>query len=233
MSTAKKITALSSEAIKARISSMIQARREYEKDVENIHVYISPGNKKTGLIPSVSLIPVADCLNCKSCAGSCYDLRHDCIYNGVKDTRARNSAIFRKDPDRYFNEISLYCSLYLPAFFRWHIGGDIPTRSYLDGMIKTAKENPRTTFLAYTKSNRISNAAKRAGVEIPENLVIVFSNWFNDILENPFNFATSNPQDIDGNTTANGAGFVCPGNCITCKACFKAVSGTEIIMPLH
>lgn len=142
MATAKKINELSADAIRARLAGMIEARAQYEKHVEDLHVFISGGNRKTGAIPSVSLIPVADCANCASCAGACYDLRNDCIYNGVRDSRARNSAIWRKDPARYFSEISAYCAQVEPRFFRWHIGGDIQTVLYLAGMIKTAQENP-------------------------------------------------------------------------------------------
>lgn len=194
--TAKKINVLTADKIAARLRGMMMARAEYEKNVGDFHVYISQGNRKTGAIPSVSLIPVADCINCKSCAGSCYDLRNDCIYNGVRDSRAKNSAIWRRDPERYFNEISAFCRLSWPRFFRWHIGGDIQTVSYLAGMVRVAVENPTVNFLAYTKSNRIVNSFIKNGGQIPENLTIIFSNWFGAILENPYNFATSNPLNI-------------------------------------
>lgn len=234
MSTlAKKINVLDAEKIHTRLAGMIAARKEYEKAAENLHVYISAGNRKTGAIPSVSLIPVADCANCAACAGSCYDLRNDCIYNGVKDTRARNSAIFRADPAKYFREISEYCAMIEPRYFRWHIGGDIINGLYLAGMVKVATENPGTKFLAYTKSNKVVNTFIQAGGVIPENLTIIFSNWFGAILDNPNGFATSNPLNIEGETTTEKAGFVCPGNCLTCKKCFQAAKGDAIIFPLH
>lgn len=230
---AKKITVLDAEKIRARLAGMLAARKMYEEIADKLHVYISAGNRKTGAIPSVSLIPVADCANCASCAGSCYDLRNDCIYNGVKDTRARNSAIFRADPAKYFREISEYCAMIEPRYFRWHIGGDIINRPYFDGMVKVAKENPGVNFLAYTKSNKVINSYLAAGNVIPENLTIIFSNWFGAILENPYNLPTSNPLNIDGETTTEKTGFVCPGNCLTCKKCFKAQAGDAVIFPLH
>lgn len=230
---AKKINVLDAEKIRARLAGMIAARKLYEDIADKLHVYISAGNRKTGAIPSVSLIPVADCANCAACSGSCYDLRNDCIYNGVKDTRARNSAIFRADPAKYFREISEYCAMIEPKYFRWHIGGDIVNSLYLAGMVKVATENPGTIFLAYTKSNKIVNQYIEAGGIIPENLTIIFSNWFGAILENPYNLPTSNPLNIDGETTTEKAGFVCPGNCLSCKKCFKAQAGDAVIFPLH
>lgn len=233
MATAKKINVLTADKIRARLAGMIEARENYKKQVSNLHVFISAGNRKTGAIPSVSLIPVADCANCAACAGSCYDLRNDCIYNGVKDSRARNSAIFAADPGKYFREISAYCTMIEPRYFRWHIGGDIVNSLYLAGMVKVAQENPGTTFLAFTKSDNVVNNYINNGGEIPQNLSIVFSNWFGAILNNPYNFATSNPLNIEGETTTEKPGFVCPGNCLTCKKCFKAQAGDAIIFPLH
>ena len=213
---------------------MLHLKREYRERLKSLHVFISSGNRKTGQIPAVSLIPVADCVNCANCAGSCYDLRHDCIYKGTMATRAKNSALATWAPERYFFEISTYCKLYEPRRFRWHIGGDIPTASYFAGMVKVAEENPQTVFLAFTKSNRIVNAAIKNGLSVPENLKIVFSNWFGAILENPYNFATSNPMDINGNTTTtNTNALICPGDCASCKRCFQAQKGDAVIFPLH
>lgn len=145
---------LGKEGMKTRLS---KAQAAYENAVENVsdlHVKISDGNTKLGAIPSVSLIPVMDCGNCAICAKSCYDLRNDMIYKEVIKTRAINSAILHEDPERYFKEIDGYLDYRFPRAFRFHIGGDIQNKWYLDKMCEIARKHKDTKFLAFTKMFR-------------------------------------------------------------------------------
>ena len=73
---------LSAEKIASRVRSMVSIRKNYiETGVDGLTVRFSTGNRKTGAnVPSVSLIPVADCGNCKVCAGGCYDVRNVCFH---------------------------------------------------------------------------------------------------------------------------------------------------------
>ena len=92
------------EAIRNRVQQMLDKREQI--DVENAHVKLSYGNRKTGaLVPSVSLIPIADCGNCKVCARGCYDVRNVCFQKNVQWARANNSAIYEKASDKYWAEI--------------------------------------------------------------------------------------------------------------------------------
>lgn len=118
--------------MKTRLSKAQAAYENALENVDNLHVKISDGNNKLGAIPSVSLIPVMDCGNCAICAKSCYDLRNDFIYKEVIKTRAVNSAIYHEDPERYFKEIDDYLNYLYPRAFRFHIGGDIQNKWYLD-----------------------------------------------------------------------------------------------------
>ena len=75
---AKHYYELSPEKIAARVRSMVSLRAGIiETGVDGYTVRFSTSNRKTGAsVPSVSLIPVADCGNCKVCAGGCYDVRN-------------------------------------------------------------------------------------------------------------------------------------------------------------
>lgn len=148
---------LGKEGMKTRLS---KAQAAYENALENVsdlHVKISDGNTKLGAIPSVSLIPVMDCGNCSICSKSCYDLRNDMIYKEVIKTRAINSAIYHEDPERYFKEIDGYLDYRFPRAFRFHIGGDIQDKWYLDKMCEIARKHKDTKFLAFTKMFDVCN----------------------------------------------------------------------------
>lgn len=166
---------LGKEGMKTRLS---KAQAAYENALENVsdlHVKISDGNTKLGAIPSVSLIPVMDCGNCSICSKSCYDLRNDMIYKEVIKTRAINSAIYHEDPERYFKEIDGYLDYRFPRAFRFHIGGDIQDKWYLDKMCEIARKHKDTKFLAFTKMFDVCNEYLDEGNVIPENMHILFS----------------------------------------------------------
>ena len=225
------------EGFNKRVSSLKAVLKGIEKNVENIHVSISVGNTKLGAIPSVSLLPVIDCGNCKACKLSCYDLRHDLIYKECKISRAKNSAIYAADPKRYFREIDAWLTLNYPRAFRWHIGGDIKGAEYLAGMVKIAENHPDVKFLAFTKQFVVVNSYLDAGGQLPNNLNIFFSGWVGLDMENPYNFPTTHPLFADGRTSAHDGAKLCTGNCSEClkedRLCWNCKPGDEIIFVAH
>lgn len=236
MANAKDIKPIKIEAMKTRLTKMVNARNEYAKDLEDIHVYISSGNRKTGFsVPSVSLIPVADCGNCASCSRLCYDLRNDCIYNGVTSTRAKNSALAHNAIDRYFFEIKKACKAF--RFFRWHIGGDILNAAYLAGVLDVAVCNPHCTFLIFTKRYDLINDYISNGSEIPSNLQVIFSAWPGAKMVNPYNMPVSSPLFVDGSHAAGPDPISCPGDCSNCavmgSGCWTLKRGQGVVFAAH
>ena len=234
--SAKNIQPIKLEAMKTRLAKMVAARENFAKDLDSLHVFISSGNRKTGFaVPSVSLIPVADCGNCASCSRLCYDLRNDCIYNGVINTRAQNSAIARYNPKKYFKEIAEACQGY--RFFRWHIGGDILSLAYLLGMVDVALKNPHCKFLVFTKRYDIINTFIQDGGEIPTNLQVIFSAWPGSDMVNPFNFPVSSPLFVDGSHAAGANPVNCPGDCSNCavmgSGCWTLKRGEGVVFAAH
>lgn len=204
------------------------------KDVANRHVFISNGNRKTGVIPSVSLLPVIDCGNCKICSHMCYDLRNDCFMNTVVATRATNSAIYRNDPQRYFDEIDAWLTINYPRAFRWHIGGDIKDAFYLEQMIRIAEKFSDIKFLAFTKMFDLVNEYHE---RIPANLHIIFSGWVGQKMNNEFGFPSSHPLFADGKTSAHDGAKLCTGNCTEClkenRLCWNLGANEEVVFPVH
>jgi len=224
------------DAIRKRVKSMVDYRKAV--DVKNAHVKLSYGNRKTtALVPSVSLIPVADCRNCTACSRGCYDVRNDCYLPTVQKSRANNSAIVHEDMERYFEEIE--SAVKFLRFFRWHVGGDILNFWYWEHMVYIAKVTPTCEFLVFTKMFAIVNHWLNEGNELPKNLHVIFSDWRGQEMYNPHNLPVSSPLWEDGTTgsyvTENR--FVCPGNCSECAevngGCWGAKKGDTILFEAH
>ena len=228
------------DAVRRRIQSMLAFRDEV--NVEEAHVKFSTDNRKTGAkVPSVSLIPVADCGNCAVCAKGCYDVRNVCFQTTVQKARANNSAILREDEGKYWREIEERVKKGL-RFFRWHVGGDIKYYSYFLNMVGIAVRNPQCQFLAFTKMYDIVNEfiGYAGGIKaMPDNLHIIFSDWRGAEFLNPHCLPVSSPLWPDGTKGPHCTDktFLCPGSCEECaeewKGCWAAKSGQTILFEAH
>lgn len=226
----------SADVVRKRIQSMLAFRDEV--DVENAHVKLSYGNRKTGaLVPSVSLIPVADCGNCAVCSKGCYDVRNVCFQKTVQKSRANNSAIWKENPVRYMWEIKNFVK-YL-RFFRWHVGGDIKDDDYLRGMVEIALETQTCEFLAFSKQYDLINRWIEKHGPLPKNLHIIFSDWRGAEFENPFGLPVSSPLWPDGTKGPHCTDkvFMCQGDCSACAeinaGCWSAKKGDTILFEAH
>lgn len=109
---------------------------------------------------------------------------------------------------------------------RWHVSGDIPDYDYLERMIKIAIDHPDFLFWTYTKNyfvvnEYVKNHSGDRFKAIPENLVIMFSEWDGMPLINPYNFPIFTCKLKEGNKNHKPEYFdglyKCPGNCDICK----------------
>ena len=226
----------SADSIQRRVAQMVEFRDQV--DVANSHVKFSYDNRKTGaLVPSVSLIPVADCGNCAVCARGCYDVRNVCFQKTVQKARANNSAILRDDPAKYWREIEQRVSSL--RFFRFHIGGDIKDNDYLSHIAGIALRNPFCDFLVFTKMYGIVNDFIDAHGSLPENLHIIFSDWRGAEMDNPHNLPVSSPLWPDGTRGEHCTDdtIMCNGNCSECAevggGCWGAKKGQTILFEAH
>lgn len=235
---------LSPEKVSSRVRSMVAIRRNYiETGADGLTVRFSTGNRKTGAaVPSVSLIPVADCGNCKVCAGGCYDVRNVCFQKSVQVSRAVNSAIFHSNPEKYFNEIRRFVRF--ARFFRWHVGGDVAGLGYWLQVVAIALETPACEFLIFTKEFDLVNSWLDAGNVLPKNLHVIFSDWRGQKMDNPYNLPISSPVwfDADGREIERGphctpAAVWCPGSCEDCAAvcggCWGLKNGETVLFEAH
>lgn len=208
-------------------------------DTNNASISISKGNKKLGAVANISLPPVVTCSNCNECKNYCYAIRSYTCYPTVWKAWNNNLAIFKNDPEKYFNDISKACYVY--RFFRWHTSGDIIDLSYFIGMCKVASENLHCQYLAFTKNYKVVNEYIKSYGEIPNNLHIVFSAAPNTKMENPYSLPEChiNFENKELNTFKGCKGTVyhCSGNCEECIAngcgCFNLSKNDVTIINQH
>lgn len=184
---------------------------------------ISRGNSKFGKIPNVSLTPVKSCPIGVDCASRCCALKSYRMYPSVRAAWDHNLDSARNDPDTYFASIDAFISRKSPAFFRWHVAGDILNQEYADSMASIALGHPTTRFLAYTKTGFYSMAT-------PKNLVILHSTWLDhDPVAGAKNFTVyfSMAQLTKAKATP------CAGDCTACKLCYMADRPINIGVVIH
>lgn len=235
---------LSADKIAGRVRSMVELRRNYiQTGADGLTVRFSTGNRKTGAaVPSVSLIPIADCGNCKVCAGGCYDIRNVCYQKTVQVSRAVNSAIYHSNPAAYFDAVRKFVRF--ARFFRWHVVGDVVDLDYWKNVVSIAVDTPACEFLIFTKEFDLINSWIDAGGVIPSNLHVIFSDWRGIEMNNKYNLPVSSPVWFDkaGNEIERGphctaAAVWCPGSCENCAAvcggCWGLKKGETVLFHAH
>lgn len=228
---------ISDEAITKRVNKINNTRKEMLKDVSSLHVKLQKGNRKTGQnCWTVSLLPVVDCGNCSKCKRNCYDLRNDLIYPQVIADRAKNSAIHKADPKRYWNEISTQVKANFVRELRLNVGGDLKDDDF-QYIAKLGRENPQTMILFFTKNykgiNEFLNHHK-----FPKNVKPIMSTWAGMKMDNPYKLPQSHVLYEDGKTTAPEYGAVyCGGNCSECafkgEGCWNLKKGEHVVFHAH
>lgn len=197
-----------------------------------MNVVISKGNKKLGGIPNVSLPPVWSCVKGVPCAKGCYAMKSYRMYPNVKTAWDNNLAMAKTNTDKYFQDINDYVQNKKPAFFRWHVAGDILDYVYFNKMMIIALKNPDTKFLCFTKNYKVVNEYLTDFLTwdtLPENFKLYFSAWPNWNIVNPHNVPIAYMQD--GNEIVPCETFKCPGSCEDCKHCFT--SGNAVVFKKH
>jgi hypothetical protein len=199
----------------------------------NNKISISPGNRKMGAIPSVSLPPIVTCPKNCPCAAKCYAAKMCRIYPSVKKAYQKNLDILNNDWNMYWAQVK--GAAITTRFFRYHVSGDIPNAGYFKEMVITAKQCPGTEFLAFTKQYEIVNNYISIFGDLPKNLHIIFSEWGTQRPENPHDLPTA-AVIFKGETPADGW-KICGGNCTECACrgvgCWELKKGETIAFYEH
>lgn len=197
-------------------------------------VSISPGNKKMGSVPSVSLPSWTTCRPCR-CWTNCYGHKIERLRPNVANAYQRNLEILMKDPDTYWREVE--AAIMVSRFFRFHVSGDIPDGDYLERMVKVAWNNSHCEILCFTKKYDLVNDFMDHGGVIPKNLHMIFSGWVGLEMVNPYSFPEAHVRYRDGSTTARDDAEGCGGNCTECAktdgGCWVLGPGQQVVFNEH
>ena len=228
---------ISKEAIENRINKILAERKIRMANIEEQHVKLQRGNRKTGAnCWTVSLAPIIDCINCSGCSGQCYDIRNDVIYPSVIVDRAKNSAIHKADPKRYWDEIDMQIKANFVTELRINVGGDLTDEDF-GYVAELGRNNRRTMILFFTKNYKGINKYLDNNF-FPENVHPIMSAWEGMEMENSHNLPCSHVLYEDGRTTAPEYGAVyCGGNCSECAfngdGCWNLKNGEHVIFRAH
>ena len=201
-----------------------------------LKVSISKGNNKMGAIPSVSLPPVKTCPQGAPCVKKCYAAKLCRIYPTVKQAYQNNYNILNTEPAIYWAQVR--AAIATTKYFRFHVAGDIPNAAYFAEMVTTAKQNPDTKILAFTKQYNIVNNYIDDFGALPENLKIIFSRWSPD-----WDITIHNPHGLPMSAVifkgSNNIQYdkICGGNCTECACrgvgCWELKNGETIAFYEH
>lgn len=202
-----------------------------------MNVKISKGNSKLGAIPSVSLPAGITCRSDCECSKKCYAKKLERIRQSVRQAYQHNYQLLKCKPDTYWREVE--ASIMMSRFFRFHVSGDIPDKSYLVHMIEIAECNRHCEILCFTKKFSIVNEviAERSDKNLPSNLHLIMSGWRGLKMDNPFHLPEAHVRHRDGSTTARDDALDCGGNCTECAltdgGCWTLQTGEQVVFDEH
>ena len=212
---------------------------------------IAAGNTKLGKVYNISVPPIKTCPKNVPCQKQCYALKAWNQYPRTRKAWTKNYEAYKQDPDKYFNDISELCKKKKIERFRWHVGGDIESIEYFNGMKKVAEENPNVHFLAFTKNIDLIQVPR------PTNLKLVVSMWpklldtQDEVIENKDQwikeaesyvaFAWMIPETTSEDpwynkqikTKLQAEGHECHGHCDECFLCWHMGIGNHVLMNEH
>ena len=194
---------------------------------------ISKGNMKLGNIPNLSLPPIKTCANGIQCAKKCYAMKAYRQYLNVRKAWDGNLALWYAFPWDFQTQLHIFLEKKRPRYFRYHVGGDIPSRDYGIMIWNTAGAFPKTQFLVYTKRPSQIDWDR----PFPKNLHVLVSRWPGDQLTHCVSSKLHaqawvlDPNNPDSRIPKRA--FECPGSCQTCKFCYHAKPGQNVVFKIH
>ena len=195
---------------------------------------VSNANSKMGNVKSISMPRVVTCAPDVPCAKTCYVAHFD-WRRTVRDAYENNLNLWLTDPDSF--EQQAIAAAYGSFYFRWHVSGDIISQDYLAMMCRVARKLPHTHFLAFTKQYEIVNQYLENKKRIPSNLHILFSEWPDYNMNNPYNLPVAYVSFKNGICDAPSDAKECGGHCEGCayagKNCWVLKKGQSVVLREH
>jgi ferredoxin len=169
-------------------------------------------------VSNMSLLPVIDCPNCTKCQDVCYARHSIKQYPNTFKAWQHNSFLIREGKFAELKkDVSVFCHYHNSRYFRFHVGGDIVSVKHFETLKEIALLNPKTKFLAFTKSFCFIDA------DLPDNLAIICSLMkgmtIPESLDKLPRAYAGFPADFPNDNRAEKA-IKCSGKCDRCYKCW-------------
>ena len=146
---------------------------------------------------------------------------------------------YRKNCTPAFERNSALLSEHIPwdelpvlnfAYVRYSAHGELINETHFVNLIRIAWKNPQTTFVLWTKRASIVRNRIKQWDDIPDNLILVFSNpRIDKVIDVPRGFHKVFNNVSKGSTSPQN----CTGRkCMECLACYRKDSGTDVIVEM-
>lgn len=131
------------------------------------------GNHKLDKTVGVfSLPPIKTCVNCSTCAKTCYAMQQYKQYTNTRRAWDYNHELAKTN--KFYNEVCNQLKTSKKQIIRLHASGDFMDNEYINKWYNIIKDNPNTLFYGYTKND---NALKLN--ELPNcNIINSFINGY-------------------------------------------------------
>ena len=208
-------------------------------------IHISRDVEKLQGVPNYSLLPITTCDRGPGCTRprpgakgrpapkcpQCYGVKAVATYPETRKAWTENTEA-ADNPQRFFGRLSGWFDFQdvTPEWFRIHVVGDCPSRSYVRETVKFCRQHLETRFLMFTKRYSWFNAYHT----LPANLVVVYSAWPGWPMKNPHNRPVAWLRDSrqpDDRIPACAA--PCPGKCEGCMVCWTLQRGRSVVFTAH
>lgn len=110
------------------------------------------GNKKLKNMLVYSHAPIKGCLDCSSCASTCYAVKSYKQYPNVKSAWDRNLKLVKNNLDVFKVQITKELVKTRKKTVRIHSSGDFISQAYIEAWAEIAEGFPEISFYTYTKS---------------------------------------------------------------------------------
>lgn len=194
---------------------------------------LSRGNSKIGRMWNVSLAPELSCNPFMPCYNNgCYAQKFMKMYKGVRERWTRNALLANENSIKFFDEIrkEIEQSKKKLPYFRFHVGGDCPSLTYLIEALNLARDHPEISF--YLPTKRYTWASWMAH-GAPKNMVLAISAWPGLKLPQDNTLPVAWMQDGAENRVPPGT-HICEGGCEECGYyCWKMDQGDSVVFLKH
>lgn len=190
-------------------------------------LHVSVGNTKIGRTANVSLLPVVTCPQGVACAKECY-ARLLMYSKTAEKAWLDNTAYAVNDPRGFIRSVWEWVDSHKVEYFRWHVGGDVPSYAYYEGMCDIARFFGYVEFLVFTK--RREYIWPRLG-----NLHVIWSAWVGEVvptLEQRRSSGIERVAWVEGDGRAPKSAIGCRGTCERCRECWGGGS-EDLLLKKH